>query len=52
MTPASMPAVGWSWHAPTGDQVRACRWTNLLGEIEYFSGNVDTAAALGAPGAR
>ena len=29
-----------------GDQVRACRWTNLLGEIEYFSGNVDTAAAL------
>ena len=29
-----------------GDQVRACRWTNLLGEIEYFSGNVDTAAGL------
>lgn len=28
------------------DQVRACRWTNLLAEIEYFSGNVDTAAAL------
>jgi tetratricopeptide (TPR) repeat protein len=28
------------------DQVRACRWTNLLAEIEYFSGNVDTAATL------
>jgi ADP-ribosylglycohydrolase/tetratricopeptide (TPR) repeat protein len=28
------------------DPVRVCRWTNLLGEIEYFSGNVDTAAAL------
>jgi tetratricopeptide (TPR) repeat protein len=23
-----------------------CRWTNLLGEIEYFSGNVETAASL------
>jgi ADP-ribosylglycohydrolase/tetratricopeptide (TPR) repeat protein len=29
-----------------GDQVQVCRWTNLLGEIEYFSGNVDTAATL------
>ena len=29
-----------------GDAVRVCRWTNLLGEIEYFSGNVDTAADL------
>ena len=28
------------------DPVRVCRWTNLLGEIEFFSGNVDTAAAL------
>ena len=28
------------------DQVRACRWTNLLAEIEYFSGNVDTAALV------
>ena len=28
------------------DPTRVCRWTNLLGEIEYFSGNVDTAAAL------
>jgi ADP-ribosylglycohydrolase/tetratricopeptide (TPR) repeat protein len=28
------------------DQVRICRWTNLLAEIEYFSGNVDTAADL------
>jgi ADP-ribosylglycohydrolase/tetratricopeptide (TPR) repeat protein len=28
------------------DPARVCRWTNLLGEIEYFSGNVDTAAAL------
>jgi ADP-ribosylglycohydrolase/tetratricopeptide (TPR) repeat protein len=41
-------------HAHTGldmaraaaDPVRVCRWTNLLGEIEYFSGDVDTAAAL------
>jgi hypothetical protein len=23
-----------------------CQWTNLLGEIEYFSGQVDTAATL------
>jgi hypothetical protein len=29
-----------------GFAIRACRWTNLLAEIEYFSGNVDTAAAL------
>jgi ADP-ribosylglycohydrolase/tetratricopeptide (TPR) repeat protein len=29
-----------------GDATRVCRWTSLLGEIEYFSGNVDTAAAL------
>jgi ADP-ribosylglycohydrolase/tetratricopeptide (TPR) repeat protein len=29
-----------------GDQVQVCRWTNLLGEIEYFSGNVDIAATL------
>jgi ADP-ribosylglycohydrolase len=28
------------------DPIRVCRWTNLLGEIEYFSGNVDSAAAL------
>ena len=28
------------------DPTRVCRWTNLLGEIEYLSGNVDTAAAL------
>jgi tetratricopeptide (TPR) repeat protein len=28
------------------DRVRVCRWTNLLAEIEYFSGNVDTAASL------
>ncbi|HXZ73199.1 MAG TPA: ADP-ribosylglycohydrolase family protein, partial [Streptosporangiaceae bacterium] len=28
------------------DPTRVCRWTNLLGEIEYFSGNIDTAAAL------
>ena len=26
------------------DPARVCRWTNLLGEIEYFSGNVKTAA--------
>jgi tetratricopeptide (TPR) repeat protein len=29
-----------------GEPTRVCRWTNLLGEIEYFSGNVETAAAL------
>jgi ADP-ribosylglycohydrolase/tetratricopeptide (TPR) repeat protein len=29
-----------------GDRIEVCRWINLLGEIEYFSGNVDTAAAL------
>src|SRR5262249_35061548 len=29
-----------------GDEVRACRWTNLLAEVEYFSGNVETATGL------
>jgi len=28
------------------DRTRICRWNNLLGEIEYFSGNVDAAAGL------
>jgi ADP-ribosylglycohydrolase len=30
----------------TEDRVQECRWTNLLGEIEYFSGNVDIAVTL------
>jgi hypothetical protein len=38
--------VGIATARTDADQVRACRWTNLLAEIEYFSGNVDTAAAL------
>jgi ADP-ribosylglycohydrolase/tetratricopeptide (TPR) repeat protein len=38
--------VGLATARTDADQVRACRWTNLLAEIEYFSGNVDTAAAL------
>ena len=41
-----MPAVGLELARAAADPVRVCRWTNLLGEIEYFSGNVDTAAAL------
>jgi ADP-ribosylglycohydrolase/tetratricopeptide (TPR) repeat protein len=29
-----------------GNAADACRWTNLLAEIEYFSGDVDSASAL------
>jgi tetratricopeptide (TPR) repeat protein len=29
-----------------GDRTQICRWDNLLGEIEYFSGNVEGAATL------
>ena len=28
------------------DAIRICRWDNLLGEIEYFSGNVEVATGL------